>query len=201
MHLGMSGRLQALSQKTVAQKHDHVDIGFANGAWLRYTDPRRFGAILWTTEPPLEHKLLIDLGPEPFDKAFNGKLMLQKARNKKIPVKAFIMDSKVVVGVGNIYASEALFAAKIHPLTPAQQVSLEQYDILTKHIIRILKLAIKNGGTTLKDFLDVSGKPGYFSQQLQVYGRAGLPCNSCDTAIMSQQIGQRNTFFCPQCQI
>lgn len=200
IHLGMSGRLAALKKPIPAQKHDHVDICFAHGGVLRYTDPRRFGCILWTNTSALEHDLLKDLGPEPLTKDFNGKYLWQQAQNKKAAVKVFIMDAKVVVGVGNIYASESLFAAKIDPRLPAQQVSLEQYTVLASNIKRILKLAIAKGGTTLKDFLSTSGKPGYFSQQLQVYGRADLPCVECQTPIVALQLGQRNTFFCPQCQ-
>jgi formamidopyrimidine-DNA glycosylase len=201
MHLGMSGRLQVLTTYTPHQKHDHVDFGFKNGIWLRLTDPRRFGAVLWTVEPPLKHSLLKNLGPEPFDTVFTGKFLWQQAQNKKIAVKKFIMDAAIVVGVGNIYASEALFAAKIDPRKAAQDTTLDQYTILVKYIRKILKAAIAKGGTTLKDFLDTDGKPGYFSQQLQVYGRDKLPCVECDTPIESLQIGQRNTFFCSVCQI
>lgn len=201
MHLGMSGRLRILTEDTPPQKHDHVDICFTSGTILRYTDPRRFGAILWTSDPALEHKLLSELGPEPLTTAFTGKHLSQLAKNKRIPVKAFIMDSKVVVGVGNIYASEALFAAKIDPRKPAQQVTEQQYVELAKHIKRILKLAITQGGTTLKDFYTAEGKPGYFTQKLQVYGRDKLPCVTCNAPIASLSIGQRNTFFCTTCQI
>lgn len=200
IHLGMSGRLQTLSVKTPPQKHDHVDFSFANGAWLRYTDPRRFGSILWTTESPLEHKLLKNLGPEPLNPEFTSKYLFAQNKNKKVAIKKLIMDSQIVVGVGNIYASEALFAAKIDPRKAAQDVSLEQCTLLVKHIKKILKLAIAQGGTTLKDFLDTSGKPGYFSQKLQVYGRDKQPCNDCNSPIQSLQLGQRNTFFCENCQ-
>lgn len=201
IHLGMSGRLRIMNTDTPAEKHDHVDICFSNGNYLRYTDPRRFGAILWTDRSALEHKLLIDLGPEPLTTAFTGKHLWQQAQNKKLPVKAFIMDAKVVVGVGNIYASEALFAAKIDPRKPAQQVTAEQYIELAKHIKRILKAAIAQGGTTLKDFYTAEGKPGYFSQKLQAYGRDKEPCMVCSTPIASVVIGQRNTFYCPKCQL
>lgn len=201
MHLGMSGRLQTLSTHTPAQKHDHVDIGFSNGTWLRLTDPRRFGAVLWTEHSPLEHKLLVNLGPEPFDATFTSKYILSQAKNKKIAIKKFIMDAAIVVGVGNIYASEALFAAGIDPRKAAQDVTLEQYTVLVKHIRSILKAAIAKGGTTLKDFLDTDGKPGYFSQKLKVYGRDQQPCFVCNTSIESMQIGQRNTFFCTTCQV
>ncbi|HSX20450.1 MAG TPA: bifunctional DNA-formamidopyrimidine glycosylase/DNA-(apurinic or apyrimidinic site) lyase [Gammaproteobacteria bacterium] len=200
LHLGMSGRLRVLTEATPAQKHDHVDICFTSGSILRYTDPRRFGAILWTPEPALEHKLLVDLGPEPFDAEFTGKFLLERAKNKKIAIKLFIMDSKVVVGVGNIYASEALFAAKIDPRKPAQQVTLDQYNELAKHIKRILKAAIAKGGTTLRDFYTTTGEPGYFSQKLQVYGRDKEPCFICNAPIESVTLGQRNTFFCSNCQ-
>lgn len=200
MHLGMSGRLRVLMEDLPPQKHDHVDICFNNGATLRYTDHRRFGAILWTAEDPLMHKLLVDLGPEPLTAKFTGKHLHAAARNKKVPVKVFIMDAKIVVGVGNIYASEALFAAKIDPRRPAQQVTLEEYTALAAHIKRILKIAIKNGGTTLRDFFTAEGKPGYFSQKLQAYGRDKQPCLVCETEIQAVNLGQRNTFFCPKCQ-
>ncbi len=200
IHLGMSGRLQTLFTHTAPGKHDHVDIVFANGCCLRYTDPRRFGCMLWTEEPALEHDLLRKLGPEPFSKEFSAKYLFEIGCKRKVPIKNFIMDSKVVVGVGNIYASEALFAAKINPVTPTNEVTKDQFTILIKHIKAILRKSIKQGGTTLKDFLDNSGKPGYFSQQLQVYGRDGEPCNICGTAIESVTLGQRNTFFCPSCQ-
>jgi formamidopyrimidine-DNA glycosylase len=201
MHLGMSGRIQTLSQATEPQKHDHVDILFKNGNCLRYTDPRRFGAILWTTSPALEHELLNNLGPEPFDTEFNAKYMMAVARNKNVAVKKFIMESKVVVGIGNIYASEALFASCLHPLRSVKTITLAEWQTFVQHIQRILKQAIKKGGTTLKDFLDTSGKPGYFSQKLQVYGRAKEPCLRCDGAIEAVMVGQRNTFFCSHCQV
>lgn len=201
MHLGMSGRIQTLTNVTAPQKHDHVDIYFSNGRCLRYTDPRRFGAILWTTETATDHKLLRDLGPEPFAKEFSAKYMQQLAHNKTVAIKKFIMDSKIVVGVGNIYASEALFAAKLHPLRSVKTITQAEWQDLVKHIQRILKLAIKQGGTTLKDFLDTSGKPGYFSQKLQAYGRAKEKCLRCNDLIESQMIAQRNTFFCNSCQI
>ncbi len=201
IHLGMSGRLQTLSAAKAAQKHDHVDICFTNGTVLRYTDPRRFGAILWTAQPTTEHKLLKELGPEPFATEFNSNYLLHQAKNKKIAIKNFIMDSKVVVGVGNIYASEALFAAKLDPRLPVQKITAAQFSKLVQHIKKILQAAIAQGGTTLKDFFDSSGKPGYFKQQLKVYGRADQPCVLCKHPIQELRIGQRNTFFCPVCQV
>ncbi len=200
MHLGMSGRLRVLTDELAPEKHDHFDLCFKNGVTMRYTDPRRFGAILWTKHSPLEHKLLVNLGPEPFAEEFNGEYLANKAHNKKASVKVFIMDAKVVVGVGNIYASEALFAAKIDPRKPANLVSTKQYTLLVKHIKRILQESIKQGGTTLKDFYNATGKPGYFSQKLKVYGREKLPCNNCKNPISAINIGQRNTFFCEECQ-
>lgn len=201
IHLGMSGRLQTLLKFTPPQKHDHVDIIFSNGSCLRYTDPRRFGCILWTDQEPLEHKLLINLGPEPLEANFTGKYLYAQAQKKSIAAKTFIMDAKVVVGVGNIYANEAMFASMLDPRKPAKQINLEQFTLLVKNIKKILKAAIQQGGTTLKDFLDNSGNPGYFSQKLQVYGRAKQNCFRCSGTIESLQLGQRNTFFCPKCQI
>lgn len=200
IHLGMSGRLRILTQQLPPEKHDHVDICFKNGTTLRYTDPRRFGAILWTSDDALKHKLLVDLGPEPLTTSFTGKHLYNCAQTKKIAVKVFIMDAKVVVGVGNIYASESLFAAKIDPRQSANTVTLEQYTELAKHIKRILKLSIQQGGTTLKDFYTAEGKPGYFAQKLKVYGREKEACGICSTPIEAVQLGQRNTFFCPNCQ-
>lgn len=200
IHLGMSGRLRTLDQELPAQKHDHVDIVFEGGITLRYTDPRRFGCILWTKQPALEHELLRDLGPEPLTDGLTGKHLFDLSRNKRVPVKVFIMDPKIIVGVGNIYASEVLFAAKIHPQTPSNQVTLAQWQLIAKHIKRILQAAIEQGGTTLRDFFNTAGKPGYFSQKLKVYGREQEPCSVCESAIEAVQLGQRNTFFCPSCQ-
>lgn len=200
IHLGMSGRLRILTSPTAAEKHDHIDIVFGQHLILRYTDPRRFGAVLWTDQAPELYPLLKDLGPEPLEKQFSGKLLWQKAQKKSAPIKSFIMDSKVVVGVGNIYANEALFLAKIHPLTPANHLSEKQCSDLAKAIKIILRKAIQQGGTTLKDFVNSAGKPGYFTQYLSVYGRANLPCTACHTKLQSIRLGQRNTVFCPTCQ-
>jgi formamidopyrimidine-DNA glycosylase len=199
LHLGMSGRLQVLNQARSAQKHDHVDIQFANQIILRFTDPRRFGALLWT-ENTATHPLLQQLGVEPFDPTFSGKYLWLRAQNKKISIKSFIMDNKIVVGVGNIYAAESLFLAGITPMVPAQSISLDQFQQLAKSIKLILRQAIKQGGTTLKDFMNSEGKPGYFSQSLKVYGRAGLPCFQCGTLLTLVRIGQRSTVFCQRCQ-
>jgi formamidopyrimidine-DNA glycosylase len=200
IHLGMSGRFCVQSKDKLAEKHDHVDFVLSNAKILRYTDPRRFGCVQWVKDDPLQHKLLIDLGPEPLENSFNANYLYNKSLTKKLCVKQFIMDAKVVVGVGNIYASEALFAAKIHPKQNANKISLNQYKILVIEIKKILKKSIRQGGTTLRDFLHSDGKPGYFSQTLMVYGRANDPCMVCNTPISQERLGQRNTFFCENCQ-
>lgn len=199
LHLGMSGNLRLVPLKTAAQKHDHVDIIF-DDVCLRFTDPRRFGLILWTQEKPEQHKLLKSLGPEPLSKQFTAQYLQQQAKNRKVAVKNFIMDSHVVVGVGNIYASEALFLAGIHPECAANAVSAANYATLVKKIQFVLKKAIKAGGTTLKDFRNSDGKPGYFKQELQVYGRENEACYKCKTFIKKITIGQRSSYFCPRCQ-
>ncbi len=200
VHLGMSGSLHVVDAGTPAEKHDHVDFVFANGVCLRLRDPRRFGAVLWTTHPADQHKLLRALGPEPLHAALDANYLFAASRGRRVSVKAFIMDSKVVVGVGNIYASESLFMAGIYPKTAAGRVSRVRYERLVAAIKRVLSAAIKQGGTTLRDFTNSEGKPGYFQQQLQVYGRSGEACLSCGSVIRSVQLGQRNTFYCPQCQ-
>jgi len=201
MHLGMSGRVKVLNKFIEPEKHDHVDINFKTGVILRYTDPRRFGSILWVSGNPLDHPLLKKLGPEPLEQDFTAEYLFAVAKNRNLPIKSLIMDSKVVVGVGNIYATEALFTSKIHPLTPAKLVSKSQFEILVLEIKKTLQLAINAGGTTLKDFLGSDGKPGYFVQKLKVYGKSGSACIDCQTTLESLQIGQRTTTFCPGCQI
>ncbi len=199
LHLGMSGNLRIVPKLTAPQKHDHVDFIF-DDCCLRYTDPRRFGAILWTEKNPEQHKLLISLGPEPLTAKFNGAHLFKIAQRHSLTVKNFIMDSKNVVGVGNIYASEALFLSKIHPHQAANKITLEQYNLLAKMIKTTLKKAIKAGGTTLKDFYQFDGKPGYFKNELQVYGRAGEKCYDCNGLIKKIITGQRATYFCEECQ-
>lgn len=199
-HLGMSGSLRMVAQGTPVEKHDHVDIELESGWVLRYTDPRRFGAMLWSTEPPLQHKLLQKLGPEPLSAEFNVDYLFQRSRRRSLPIKPFIMDNAVVVGVGNIYASEALFAAGIDPRREAGSVSKARYARLTDEIKRVLAVAIEQGGTTLRDFVGGDGKPGYFQQELFVYGRAGQPCLSCGRALRDVKLGQRASVFCSQCQ-
>lgn len=200
IHLGMSGRLRILPATIPAEKHDHVDILFSSEKCLRFTDPRRFGAVLWTNENPEQHPLLKNLGPEPLTSKFNGNYLFTTSRKKTTSIKQFIMNADIVVGVGNIYANEALFAAKIHPRTHAGKISKEKYQLLAQCIKKILMLAIKRGGTTLRDFFNSDNKPGYFSQKLKVYGREDLPCVRCKTLLKLIRIAQRATVFCPQCQ-
>lgn len=199
VHLGMSGSLRVLDAAIAPNKHDHVDLTLENGKVLRYNDPRRFGAWLWSEDG--QHAVLNNMGPEPLTPAFEPQYMFDKAHNKRVAVKQFIMDNKIVVGVGNIYACESLFGARIHPALGAGQLTLEDWQRLVGEIKTVLATAIQQGGTTLKDFSQADGKPGYFAQELQVYGRAGQPCTCCGTDIAELKIGQRNTFFCPQCQV
>jgi formamidopyrimidine-DNA glycosylase len=202
IHLGMSGKLRILDSNTAlpAEKHDHFEIQFDNGHLLRYNDPRRFGAILWTTDPIEQHKLLDHLGPEPLTNEFDDDYLFQQSRSRKCSIKTLIMNGKVVVGVGNIYASEALFLAKIHPKTLSNKLTKNQCVLLAQAIKTILEKAIKAGGTTLKDFRKSDGKPGYFAQELNVYGRKGEVCTQCDDTIAHYKELQRATFFCPSCQ-
>lgn len=200
-HLGMSGSLRITSAGIEPEKHDHVDFCFDTGACLRLRDPRRFGSILWTTDDPLSHSLLKKLGPEPFDSSFNGEYLYTQALKRTMPIKQFIMDGEVVVGVGNIYANEALFLAKINPLIKANKVSKIQINRLVKAIISVLTQAIESGGTTLRDFFHSDGRSGYFQQQLNVYGRAGQVCTNCKNGRVKEvRLGQRSTFFCTHCQ-
>lgn len=200
IHLGMSGSLRILTEHATPKKHDHIDLVFDKGCCLRLTDPRRFGAFIWTNNDALSHPLLSHLGPEPLTSNFSGKYLWKRAQKRKVPIKSFIMDSKVVVGVGNIYATEALFEAGIHPEKLAGTVSLLEYSLLVKNIKQTLKSAIKKGGTTLKDFLNSHGEKGYFSLQLKAYGRGEKPCLRCGTTLEEIRLGQRSTVFCPTCQ-
>ncbi len=200
IHLGMSGSLRILKRETAAQKHDHFDLTFENGSILRLRDPRRFGAILWTTAPLSDHKLLQHLGPEPLDGEFNGAYLHAIGQRRRLAIKQLIMDSRIVVGVGNIYANEALFLAGIHPARPANRIALPRYARLASMIIEVLRQAIAQGGTTLRDFQQEDGRPGYFSQSLQVYGRTDQACLRCGTPIKQKTMGQRSSFYCPKCQ-
>jgi formamidopyrimidine-DNA glycosylase len=200
LHLGMSGNLRIVPCDRAPAKHDHLDICFDNNKMLRLHDPRRFGAALWASEDPLDHELLRSLGPEPLGETFSGAYLYERSRKRNIAVKNFIMDSHIVVGVGNIYASESLFLAGIHPTRPAGRISLQRYVRLADAIRTVLKKAIGEGGTSLRDFVREDGRPGYFAQSLNVYGRAGQPCPACGTPIRSITIGQRSSYYCPRCQ-
>ncbi|OMH39436.1 bifunctional DNA-formamidopyrimidine glycosylase/DNA-(apurinic or apyrimidinic site) lyase [Motiliproteus sp. MSK22-1] len=200
LHLGMSGSLRLVEAGELPGKHDHLDLGFDNGKILRFCDPRRFGAVLWTDGGVDQHPLLINLGPEPLQPEFDDDRLFSLSRGKKQPVKTFVMDNKVVVGVGNIYANEALFEAGIDPRREAGKISKRRYLLLTSIIKKVLARAIQQGGTTLKDFVGGDGKPGYFQQELQVYGRGGESCKICQSILKEVRIGQRNTVFCPKCQ-
>lgn len=200
LHLGMSGSLRILQKDKPAQKHDHFDLVFTNHRVLRLRDPRRFGAVLWTIEPPESHPLLINLGPEPLEKGFSGAYLYQQGRQRRLAVKNLIMDSRIVVGVGNIYANEALFRAGIHPSRPSNRIAQPRFERLAVAITQVLQQAIDEGGTTLRDFQQEDGRPGYFAQQLQVYGKAGSACPVCRAPIRHRVIGQRSSYFCVRCQ-
>ncbi|CBL44110.1 Formamidopyrimidine-DNA glycolase [gamma proteobacterium HdN1] len=199
-HLGMSGSLRILESEKPADAHDHLDWVFENGITLRYHDPRRFGAWLWWDGESTGHPLLESLGPEPLEPDFTAQYLYRTSRGRKVPVKSFVMNSHVVVGVGNIYANEALFSAGISPLRAAGRISLERYQRLVESIRKILEDSIRQGGTTLRDFVGGDGKPGYFQQTLQVYGRAGAPCLKCGESLCEIRLGQRTTVFCKVCQ-
>ncbi|MGQ0657249.1 MAG: bifunctional DNA-formamidopyrimidine glycosylase/DNA-(apurinic or apyrimidinic site) lyase [Chromatiales bacterium] len=197
-HLGMSGSLRVTRPKVPPRKHDHLDIVLANGMCLRFHDPRRFGCVLWTTDDPCVHPLLRDLGPEPWDA--DSEYIYRRSRGRNQSVKGFLMDSHTLVGVGNIYANEALFLASIDPRRAAGSISRARYQRLATAIVRVLDEALGMGGTTLRDFVSASGEPGYFRQVLRVYDRDGEPCRRCSTKIRRILTGQRSTYFCPRCQ-
>jgi formamidopyrimidine-DNA glycosylase len=201
VHLGMSGSLRVLDPAQPIRPHDHVDLVFGPDLCLRLRDPRRFGLMLWTRAEPLRHPLLAALGPEPWDPAFNADALHGLARTRPGAVKNFLMDGSVVVGVGNIYASESLHRARIHPARPARRVGRARYTALVAAVREVLEAALSFGGTTLRDFTRDDGKPGYFHNELRVYARGGLPCLQCgEAAIRQRVIGQRMSYFCPRCQ-
>lgn len=199
-HLGMSGSLRLVDAETPPAPHDHVDIVLTDGQALRLRDPRRFGSLLWTTCPWKQHPLLRDLGPEPLDGDFDGNYLFAASRGRRAAVKHFIMDSHVVAGVGNIYANEALFLAGIHPRRAAGRIGRERYHTLAAAIRRVLNESLTAGGTTLRDFINGVGEPGYFGVYLRVYGRGGEPCPRCQRPVRELRQGQRSTFYCPVCQ-
>ena len=199
LHLGMSGNLRVLPPNTPLRPHDHVDIALDNGQLLRFHDPRRFGCLLWQA-PGQTHSLLAGLGPEPLEAGFDGDYLFARSRGRSSAVKTFLMDQAVVVGVGNIYAAEALFMAGISPLRAAGKISRERYAALAMAAKQVLQHAIDRGGTTLRDIMTPEGAPGYFVQELQVYGRAGAPCPRCGRALKHANIGQRASVWCGHCQ-
>jgi formamidopyrimidine-DNA glycosylase len=200
IHLGMSGSLRVVDADLQAGKHDHVDLVLSSGKAVRFHDPRRFGCVLWTDEDLALHPLIKHLGPEPLSSDFDGELLYSRSRGRQLAVKNFIMDAKVVVGVGNIYASESLFRAGIDPRRSAGKISKKRYIELAKKIRETLIRSIELGGTTLRDFVNPEGAPGYFEQTLLVYGRTNQLCQQCDSAIRQVVLGQRSSFYCPTCQ-
>ncbi len=200
MHLGMSGSLRITANSESRLKHDHVVFQLSGKRQLRYNDPRRFGCLLWTDQSPDIHPLIARLGVEPLSDEACATCFFQQSRKRKTPVKNFIMDNHVIVGVGNIYANEALFRSGIRPGRAANRVTKQEYVALLENIQIILRQAIEKGGSTLRDFVGGDGKPGYFQQTLAVYGRAGQACSVCNSEIQSKVIGQRNSFYCRRCQ-
>jgi formamidopyrimidine-DNA glycosylase len=200
VHLGMSGSLRVLPPDTTLIAHDHIDIVLDSGQALRFNDPRRFGCVLHVAGDPLEHKLLRRLAPEPLEPSFTGEYLFDTFRGRRTAIKHLLMNGQLVVGVGNIYASEALFRAGIDPRRPGHRVTLAESKRLASAIKQVLTMAIKAGGTTLRDYVGANGDPGYFKQKLYVYERDGKPCRRCRTPIRHLVQGQRSTYFCPECQ-
>jgi formamidopyrimidine-DNA glycosylase len=200
LHLGMSGSLRVLPPDTPLIDHDHIDILLDSGLALRFNDPRRFGSLLWTRSDPLTHPLLVRLAPEPLEPAFNADYLYAASRGRRVAIKQFLMNSHVVVGVGNIYASEALFRARVHPRRAAGRLKRAEIGRLVRGIKSVLTTAIRVGGTTLRDYVGADGNPGNFRQKLYVYERVGKPCRVCRTPIRQITQGQRSTYFCPTCQ-
>jgi formamidopyrimidine-DNA glycosylase len=199
VHLGMSGSVFIIENDTPAGVHDHFDIELDSGKSLRFRDPRRFGSLHWTDDTA-GHWLLRKLGPEPLEDAFSGDYLWSMSRGRRVAVKQFIMNAPIVVGVGNIYASEALFLAGIHPRRAAGRISKDRYQRLATTIKGVLQKAIDAGGTTLRDFYGGDGEAGYFQQELAVYGRGDEPCLQCGRPISVFVLGQRSTFYCKDCQ-
>jgi formamidopyrimidine-DNA glycosylase len=200
IHLGMSGSLRICSPDESLKKHDHVIFQLSSGLQMRYHDPRRFGCVLWTDQDISLHPLLVKLGPEPLTNAFNIEYLAAKSKHRKKTIKQHIMDNHIVVGVGNIYACEALFMAGIHPQREAGKISKARLNKLLEKIQQVLQRSINQGGTTLKDFIQSDGQPGYFKQQLNVYDREEQPCRECEKPIKRVILSQRSTFYCPKCQ-
>jgi formamidopyrimidine-DNA glycosylase len=200
MHLGMSGSIRIVRDRVAPGKHDHVDIRMDTGETLRFNDPRRFGCLLWANGDPEAHPLLAGLGPEPLGPGFTGAYLHSASRGRRVAVKAHLMNAGIVVGVGNIYASEALFRAGIHPKRAAGRIAMARMERLVSEVRNVLNESIRAGGTTLRDFYDGEGRPGYFRNDLRVYGRDGQSCFECGSPVRIAVIGQRSTFYCSNCQ-
>ena len=199
LHLGMSGSLRFLPERREPALHDHFDLEFVSGAMLRFNDPRRFGSLHWSASPAV-HWLLKNLGPEPLDTEFDGEYLWRVSRGRRVAIKTLLMNGRIVAGLGNIYANEALFRAGIHPSRPAGRVSRKRLELLVDAVRDVLREAIRAGGTTLQDFVGGDGKPGYFQLALDVYGKAEEPCARCRQPIRVRTIGQRATYYCSNCQ-
>jgi len=200
IHLGMSGRLQLVATDEPHGPYDHVELCLAGGTSLRLRDPRRFGCVIWIDRDPDQHPLLRNLGPEPLERSFTGDYLYELSRNRSTSIKNFLMDGRVVAGLGNIYVNEALFEAGIHPARAARRISRARYRSLARAIKQTLRRALAAGGTTLRDFSGANGEPGYFRLELAVYGRAGEPCPRCGRAVQRRLLGQRSSFLCTHCQ-
>ncbi len=200
VHLGMSGSLCVVPSGRAPDKHDHLDLALDDGRALRFHDARRFGSVHWVEHDPLDHPLLADLGPEPLAPGFDGDRLYAETRRRSAAIKQVLMDSHVLAGIGNIYASEALYRAGIHPARSANRVSRARYRRLAEAIHATLELALAAGGSTLRDFVDAHGAAGCFQQQYGVYARAGEPCRQCGSKVRLLRQGQRSTFYCPRCQ-
>ena len=200
LHLGMSGNLRAVPAATPRRAHDHFDLVLDSGVALRFNDPRRFGSLLYTSGAPQRHPLLAHLAPEPFSKAFDADYLYRISRRRRVAIKHLLMNSRLVVGVGNIYASEALFRARLRPGRPARSLSRADAARLVRAVRAVLRQAIRSGGTTLRDYLGADGAPGYFRQRLYVYERRGKPCRRCGNAVRAMTQGQRSTYYCASCQ-
>ncbi len=200
VHLGMTGSLCAFGNAPARRRHDHIDVGLDDGTVIRYHDPRRFGSMHWLPGPAPSHPLLDRLGPEPFDPAFDADYLHARTRGRRAAIKVALMDNRVVVGVGNIYAAESLFRAGVRPATPAGRLSRARLAALVDAVRQVLAEAIDKGGSTLRDFVDADGAPGYFQLDYRVYGREGQPCRVCGTPIRSRRLGQRSSCYCPVCQ-
>jgi formamidopyrimidine-DNA glycosylase len=200
LHLGMSGNLRVVPAATPRLPHDHFDLVLDSGVALRFNDPRRFGSLIYTSGEPREHPLLERLGPEPFSAAFDADYLYRITRGRRVAIKQLLMNSQLVVGVGNIYASEALFRARLRPGRAARSLTRADAARLVRAIRAVLRQAIRSGGTTLRDYLGADGAPGYFRQRLYVYERRGKPCRRCGTPVRAVTQGQRSTYYCPSCQ-